>query len=152
MPRLEDNPSYKHAAQLAKAGPETWQSWMGALGALKDMFFAATADAPVGSVLRLAGTGVPRTQQSLEQDIEDTILNYGFPGGSNIGGVIKGLKPAIRKAKPGARELRSVMAEEFRARGKTPSQAAGSINKHKNTNNKTQNYLIVGGHNGNQAA
>lgn len=27
MPRLEDNPEYKYAAELAKVGPETWESW-----------------------------------------------------------------------------------------------------------------------------
>jgi len=34
MPRIEEHPEYKYAADLARVGPETWQSWIGALAAV----------------------------------------------------------------------------------------------------------------------
>jgi hypothetical protein len=55
VPRLEDNPEYKRAAQLAKVGPETWKSWVGALAAVASGFKELTKNAPMGSLLRATG-------------------------------------------------------------------------------------------------
>jgi hypothetical protein len=117
VPRLEDNPEYKRAAQLAKVGPETWKSWVGALAAVASGFKELTKDAPAGTFLRQLGIGTEPTKQSPSEELERLVIDYGIPGGSQTGAVIKGLKAAIRKGKPGAQELRKVMAQEQAARG-----------------------------------
>ena len=127
MPRLEQNPEYKRAAKLAEVGPETWNSWIGALAVVANGFEELTKNAPVGSLLRALGRGKqPDKPGTGKEELEKFVLDYAFPGGSNVGGVVKGLKAGIRKGKPGAAELRKLMAEEFRLRGKVPTQAAGS--------------------------
>ena len=103
MPRLEEHPEYKYAARLAKVGPETWNSWINALAAVASGFQDLTKDAPMGTVLRQIGTGVPRTKLEPEKQLEQAVLDYMVPQAS---GVIKGLKAGIRKGKPEALKLR----------------------------------------------
>lgn len=115
MPRLEEHPEYKYAARLAKVGPETWNSWINALAAVASGFQDLTKDAPMGTVLRQIGTGVPRTKLEPEKQLEQAVLDYMVPQAS---GVIKGLKAGIRKGKPEALKLRQTMKAEFAQRGK----------------------------------
>ena len=119
MPRLSQNPELRRAAQLAKVGPETWESWKNAAEVPLALLKSFMADSVVGDLLRSAGVEMPEKSGDLKT-LEQNILDFGIP--QLPVGQIKRLKHALRKNEPGADRLRKVMAKELGLRGKADQE------------------------------
>jgi len=108
MPKLETHPTYQYLKEMTKVGPGTLESWKRAGLTILDLFKGVVSDAPVGDVLRAVGVTMP-PRTPFEESVKQSVIDFGIP----VGGQIKGL------AKSGVGpEIRRMMTQEFRARGK----------------------------------